>query len=165
MYVQQTGANKHWLQVDAGTLWLPPRKRSLRRLCFRRCLSAHRGGISVSVRGVSAPGGLCQWDPPDRDPPRQRTPLDRDPPWTETPLGQRPPGQRHPPERDPPGQRPTLDRDPHPKQRPPPQTETPTPDRDPPGQRPPDRDPLDGNRRAVRIILECILVLYIHTEM
>ena len=33
------------------------RKRSLRRLCFHRCLSVHGGGISVSVRGVSIQRG------------------------------------------------------------------------------------------------------------
>ena len=33
------------------------RKRSLRRLCFHRCLSVHGGGVLVSVRGVSIPGG------------------------------------------------------------------------------------------------------------
>ena len=35
-------------------------------------------------------------------------------------------------------------------------------DRDPPEQRPPlDRDPLNGKERAVRILLECILVLFL----
>ena len=48
------------------------RKRSMRRLCFRRCLSVHRGGLcpggslsggflsrEVSVQGGLCPGGLC----------------------------------------------------------------------------------------------------------
>ena len=45
-------------------------KRSLRRLCFHRCLSVHRGGLNLCSRGVSIlgvslsredlrPGGLC----------------------------------------------------------------------------------------------------------
>ena len=61
--------------------------------------------LHVSVILVTG-RGLCQGDPPDRDPPSGQTPpLDRDPslgqrplPWTETPsldrdpsLGQRPP--------------------------------------------------------------------------
>ena len=33
------------------------RKRTLRRLCFRRCLSVYRGGVSVSVQGSLCPGG------------------------------------------------------------------------------------------------------------
>ena len=36
-------------------LFLPPRKRSLRRLCFHRCLSVHRG---VSVQGDICSGGV-----------------------------------------------------------------------------------------------------------
>ena len=69
-------------------------------------------------------GGLCDRDPPDRDPlkPGQRpsSNLDRDPPptWTETLLqpGQRPPSNldRDPPptltETSPPGQRPPVNR-------------------------------------------------------
>ena len=33
------------------------RKRSLRRLCFHRCLSVHKEEVSVSVQGVLCPGG------------------------------------------------------------------------------------------------------------
>ena len=97
------------------------RKPSLRRLCFHRCLSVHRGrGSSVSVRGSPSHGGLCQGNPLDRDP------LKRDP-WTETPT----------PDRDSPGQRPPWTETPSPGQRPPPLdrdplpwTETPPLDRD-----------------------------------
>ena len=34
------------------------RKRSLRRLCFHRCLSVHRGGAGLCPGGLCA-GGLC----------------------------------------------------------------------------------------------------------
>ena len=70
------------------------------------------------------------------------------PPRTETP-----PQTEKPPDRYLPGQRLPLDRDP-PGQRPP-------PDRDPPGQRSPKQRPLPPTyrkERAVRIVLECILV-------
>ena len=38
------------------------------------------------------------------------------------------------------------------------------PDRDPPGRDPLDKDPLYGKERAVRILLECILVTIVFTE-
>ena len=62
-----------------------------------------------------------------------------------TPLGRHPPPGRHPPGRQPPGRQP--------------------PGRHPPGRQPPGRRPLRSvcwdtvNKRAVRIPLECILVL------
>ena len=49
------------------------RKRSLWRLCFHRCLSAHRGGG-------------CLPHTPWADTPLGRHPLGRDPPWTDTSL-------------------------------------------------------------------------------
>ena len=99
--------------------------------------SVHRGG-----------GGLCLGDPPgqrhppDRDPPDRDTPGQR-PPWTETPLDRNPP----PPDRDPQTETP-MDRDPQTET---PQTQTPRTETPPPY----------GNERAVRILLECILVLYV----
>ena len=93
--------------INGGKWIITARKRSLRRLCFHRCLSVH-GEVSLTET------------PLDRDPPGQR------PPWSETPSGQRPP-----------------------------RTETP-PEQKPPGQNPPGTE--DGNERAVRILLECILV-------
>ena len=73
-------------------------------------------------------------DPPDGDPPGMESPpWMENPPWMETPPGWRPPRWRTPP-----------------------------------GWRPPDGDPPDGepppptvNVRAVRILLECILVFYL----
>ena len=73
------------------------RKRSLRRLCFHRCLSVHRGGVSaplhariprantpLSTGGVSAP----LQNPPVQNPPGQtHNPLGRHTtPWADTPL-------------------------------------------------------------------------------
>ena len=47
--------------VQRGKSWrfITARKRSLRRLCFYRCLSVHRGGVRGCSRGVCivAPGG------------------------------------------------------------------------------------------------------------
>ena len=116
------------------------RKRSLRRLCFHRCLSVHggRGGSRSLSRGVSIPGGSVRETPWTETP--QTDPRTETAPWTETPLRQRPPLQTLPP-----GQRPPSDRDP--------------PDRDCPLDRDPRTEtPPYGNGRAVRILLECILV-------
>ena len=66
----------------------------------------------------------------------------RETPWTEIPPGQRPPLDRDPLDRDPPGWRP-------------PKTETPSRQR-PRGHRPPQY----GNKWVVRILLECILVIF-----
>ena len=72
------------------------RKRSLRRLCFYRCVSVHRGG-SASVHAGRPP---CQGDPPVRENPLAReTPL---PPARETPLCQGDPPRRPPCQGDPP---------------------------------------------------------------
>ena len=38
-------------------------------------------------------------------------------------------------------------------------------DRDPPDRDPPDRDPPYGNERAVRTLLECILVADTYTQL
>ena len=60
--------------------WLKPcnftaRKRSLRRLCFHRCLSVHGGVCSIAC-----------WDtPPGQTPPWADTP------WADNPLGRHPP--------------------------------------------------------------------------
>ena len=99
-------------------------------------------GVSVPVCNWSIKGHITKRDPLDRDPP------DRDPPGQRTPLGHRCPGQR-PPDRDP------LDRDPRGLRSP----WTQTPWTETPRQRPPpDRNPAMV-ARALRILLECILVL------
>ena len=118
--------------------------------------SFRRVGASVSGQ-MFLPRGLPDRKTPWTETPRQR-PLDRESPG-QRPPGQRPPGDplERPLDRDLLGQRPT-------EQRPPwtetPWTETPwreTPlDRDLLGQ----RSPLYGKERAVRILLECILVFY-----
>ena len=92
------------------------RKRSLRRLCFYRCLSVHGGGME------NPPGWRTPWmeippdgeppldggTPPDGEPPRMenppgwRTPLDGGPPRMETPPDGEPPGWRTPRWRNPP---------------------------------------------------------------
>ena len=79
------------------TLLLPSATK-LRRLCFYRCLSVHRGCLPQCILGYS---------PPDRDPPNRDHPLwtETTPLWTETT-----PGQTLPLDRDPI----PLDRDPPP---------------------------------------------------
>ena len=67
------------------------RKRSLRRLCFHRWLSVHRGGLGLCMGGLH-PGGSLSGRPPQTE-----TPL----PWTKTPLD-----RETLPDIDPPGQRP-----------------------------------------------------------
>ena len=67
------------------------RKRSLRRLCFYRCLSVHSGGGSASVHAGRPP---CQGDPPE--PLARETPLQGVTPARETPLPERPPCQGDP---------------------------------------------------------------------
>ena len=64
-------------------------KRSLRRLCFHRCLSVHKGGLPLVWGGVSATPPWADTnpcaDPPQADPPRQ-TPPQADTPLADTPL-------------------------------------------------------------------------------
>ena len=55
------------------------RKRSLRRLCFHRCLSVHRGGGTVPAQ-VLPPGPHLAGTPPGRYSPRQTQPPGRDTP-------------------------------------------------------------------------------------
>ena len=65
--------------VDIYFAFFTARKRSLRRLCFHRCLSVHRGrGLSAPLHaGIHTP--LPPWDqrqtppPPGRHPPPQRS--------------------------------------------------------------------------------------------
>ena len=99
--------------------------------------SVHRGEGSLS--GRSPPG--TETPSLDRDP----LPGQRPPPWTETPQTETP-----------------LDRDPT-GQTPHPWTETPRQrplDREPRTETPLGREPPYGNERAVRILLECILVYF-----
>ena len=56
----------------------------MRRLCFHRCLSVHMGGVCLSHI------------------PLGRHPPDRHPPWADTPLGRHPLGSTHPLGRQPP---------------------------------------------------------------
>ena len=97
------------------------RKRSLRRLCFYRCVSVHRGGLPQCMLGYTPSPLPSQGDPPARetpsaketplpgrppcqgDPPARETPCQGDPPAKETPLPKRPPQPGRPPcQRDPP---------------------------------------------------------------
>ena len=64
------------------------RKLSLRRLCFHRCLSVYRRGVSAPLHaGIHPPAWA---DTPQADTPRGNTPR-------QTPPGQIPPLGRHPP--------------------------------------------------------------------
>ena len=63
---------EHSVQVRLNVTIITARKRSLRRLCFHRCLSVHRGrGLSLCSGGGLCPGGslsmgvggLCQGNP------------------------------------------------------------------------------------------------------
>ena len=68
------------------TSLITARKRSLRRLCFHRCVSVHEGGLPQCMLGYHPP---CQGDLP-------RSPLPRRPPSKETPLSRIPPCQGYP---------------------------------------------------------------------
>ena len=73
-----------------------PSATKLRRLCFYRHLSVHRGG-----------GGVCLSAWWDTTPPIADTPLGADtPPRADTPWSRHPPRSRHPPEADTPRSRP-----------------------------------------------------------
>ena len=82
-------------------IWIvTARKRSLRRLCFYRCLSVHGGGA---------------WRPPLAGrPPGKETPLARRPPWQGDPLARKPPAGRPPGKETPLPGRPPLPRRPPP---------------------------------------------------
>ena len=136
----QSFTRKIYLDV-LGTVWwrVPPgincgwfisaRKRSLQRLRFHRCLSVHEGG-----RGCG------------RHPLRQAHP-----PWAGTPPGQVHLPGRHPTRQVPPGQVHPVGR--YPRAGTPPlpgQVHPPSRAGTPPWQ--------TFNKRAVRILLECILV-------
>ena len=115
--------------------------------------SVHRGGLLQCMLGYhprSKP--IPEQDPPEQTPPRAG------PPWEQTP-----PRSRHPPGADTPGSRhPTGSRPPRAG---PLRTDTP-PGGDPPLEQTPRRRP-PGSRlqhtvyeQPVRILLECILVIY-----
>ena len=70
-------------------------KRSLRRLCFHRCLSVH-GGLSAPLHAGIHPPRTRGRHPPRADPLGRHTPS----PLGRHPLGRHPPG-RHPPSRHP----------------------------------------------------------------
>ena len=66
------------------------RKRSLRRLCFHRCLSVHGGGLwqTSPIHWADTPSS-------GRHPPGQTPPSSRHPSWADTPMGRHhPPGIR-----------------------------------------------------------------------
>ena len=75
-----------------------PSATELRRLCFYRCLSVHRGGVpaprggSASVHAGTPP---AKETPTPRRPPKE-TPHQGDPPAKETPLPRRSPPERRP---------------------------------------------------------------------
>ena len=69
-----------------------PSATKLRRLCFYRRLSVHRGvGVSASVHA-----GIPH-SPRSRQPPGADTPKGADTPRSDTPQSRHPPGSRHPP--------------------------------------------------------------------
>ena len=77
------------------------RKRSLRRLCFYRCLSIHRFRGGLFPRGVSLPGPPWQGDSSDKETPQQGAHLARGfpwqgAPWQGDPLEERSPRRRSP---------------------------------------------------------------------
>ena len=120
------------------------RKRSLRRLCFHRCLSVHRG-VCLSA---------C-WETPSSLPSRE-TPLPRRPPSRETPPCQgdppakeTPPAGRHPPRGNPPAKDTPLPRRPPAKETPH-QGDTPLPGRPPCQGDPPPGPHPGGKLRGIR---------------
>ena len=84
---------------QTGFLIFTARKRSLRRLCFHRCLSVQGEGVSAPIAcwDTHPPGPEADTPPgadtpmrPEADIPQDQTPPER------TPLGTRhPPGSRH----------------------------------------------------------------------
>ena len=93
---RKTGHEAKW-QRNRYTKYLPAKKRSLRRLCFHRCLSL--------VQGVCLPlvsGGVCFWF-------RGCLPLvlgGCHTPWVDSPPGRHPPGQTLPGQDTPTGRHP-----------------------------------------------------------
>ena len=138
-------------------LLLPATTKLWPRLCF----------YIVSVI-LSTGGSLAGRTPP---PSRETPPARRTPPGKETPPARRPPSKETPQQlnplarRTPPGQgEPRLSRE-TPRQGEPPQQGDPPWQGDPPARRPPRQgEPLPSgitvNERPVRILLECILVLF-----
>ena len=115
-------------------LSLLPSAMKLRRLCFYRHLSVHRGvGVSASVHA-----GIPH--PPGADTPQEQTHLPEQTPPT-PPRSRHPPGADTPPEQTPPTP---------PRSRHPPRAATPLEQTPPPQIRP--------LLQTVRILLECILV-------
>ena len=185
-------------------------KRSLRRLCFYRCVSVHRGAVGIpaclaghmtrqqyisrctvdvsqlvwrqQTGNIKCMMGYVTWYTPPgwRGPPGWNA----RPGWRAPPDGEIPPGWRTPrdgePPRDgelppwdgetPPGWRPPWDGETPcpPRWRTPPQMENPLGWRTPPMENPPMENtptPPTVNVRAVRILLECILVPYIYLSL
>ena len=111
-------------------------------------------GIPDTPPEQTPPGADTPWEqtpPSSRHPPRADTPQSRHIPWSRHPSG-----SRHPPEQTPPGSR-------HPPQSRQPPEQTPQ-SRHPPGANTPQRSRLwhTVNERLVRILLECILVVYLN---
>ena len=72
-------------------------KRSLRRLCFHRCLSVHRSVSAPLHAGIHTPSPRTR----GRHPPWADTPHGQTTPWADNPLSRHPPGQVSSPGRDP----------------------------------------------------------------
>ena len=94
------------------------RKRSLRRVCFHKCLSVHRGRGVCHTHPLGPQADTPIWadtslgkhpylgrDPPGRHPPGQTCPPGRHPPG-QTPPGQTPPSEQTPTQADTPGHTP-----------------------------------------------------------
>ena len=76
-----------------------PSATRLRRLCFYRRLSVHRGSVCLSAWWDTPP----QSRPPRADTPQEQTPPKQTPPRADNPREQTPPGADTPPRADPPG--------------------------------------------------------------
>ena len=129
-------------------------KRSLRRFCFYTCLSVilFTGGVCLSA---------C-WDtPPGADPPRADTPRADPLPEADTPRSRHPPGADPPPEQTPSQKQTPPEADTLQEQIPPHRLTSPRSRPSPPRSRSLPAQCIlgdTGNKRAVRILLECILV-------
>ena len=157
-----------------------PSATKLRRLCFYRHLSVHRGeGVSASMHGgiphppeQTPPRADTQeqtppWSrqPPGADtPPKQTPPLEQTTPWSRHPPQSRPlpradpPEQTHPPAEQTSRSRPPQEQTPQ-SRHPPRRADTPQ-SRHPPEQTPPPPE-IRPLLRTVRILLECILVCFV----
>ena len=85
---------------------LLPSAKKLRRLCFYRHLSVHRGGVCLSACWDTPPGSIHappweQTHPPEQTlPPLADTPPEQTPPWEQTTIRADTPWEQTPPPQD-----------------------------------------------------------------